>query len=96
LRTLIDTGTIATSHLFAISSAISQRAWSATVAQRGLRLLIDSLSSKSKHARDPRPHPQLVEKYEQAISAAAFQGELTDARLASNNSFAVHGASIRR
>jgi hypothetical protein len=37
LRTLIDTGTIATSHLLAISSAISfaARAWSATVAQRG-------------------------------------------------------------
>jgi type I restriction enzyme S subunit len=39
---------------------------------------IDSLSSKSKRARDQLDHvPRLVEKYKQAILAAAFRGDLT-------------------
>jgi len=39
---------------------------------------IDSLSAKSKRARDHLDHiPRLVEKYKQAILAAAFRGELT-------------------
>ena len=39
---------------------------------------IDSLSGKSKRARDHLDHvPRLVEKYKQAALAAAFRGELT-------------------
>jgi type I restriction enzyme, S subunit len=39
---------------------------------------IDSLSAKSRRARDHLDHvPRLVEKYKQAILAAAFRGELT-------------------
>jgi type I restriction enzyme S subunit len=39
---------------------------------------IDSLFAKSKRARDQLDHiPRLVEKYKQAILAAAFQGSLT-------------------
>jgi len=39
---------------------------------------IDSLSAKSKRARDHLDHvPRLVEKYKQAILAAAFRGDLT-------------------
>ena len=39
---------------------------------------IDSLSAKSKRARDNLDHiPNLVEKYKQAILAAAFRGDLT-------------------
>lgn len=39
---------------------------------------IDSLSTKTRHARDHLDHmPRLVEKYKQAILAAAFRGELT-------------------
>jgi type I restriction enzyme S subunit len=39
---------------------------------------IDSLSAKSKRARDHLDHiPRLVEKYKQAILAAAFRGVLT-------------------
>ena len=39
---------------------------------------IDSLSAKSRRARDYLGHiPRLVEKYKQAILAAAFRGELT-------------------
>jgi type I restriction enzyme S subunit len=39
---------------------------------------IDSLSGKSKRARDHLEHiPRLVEKYKQAILAAAFRGDLT-------------------
>jgi hypothetical protein len=39
---------------------------------------IDSLSAKSKRARERLDHiPRLVEKYKQAILAAAFSGELT-------------------
>ncbi|ABD89188.1 restriction endonuclease subunit S [Rhodopseudomonas palustris] len=39
---------------------------------------IDNLSAKSKRSRDHLDHiPQLVEKYKQAILAAAFRGELT-------------------
>lgn len=39
---------------------------------------IDSLSGKSKRARDHLDHvPRLVEKYKQAVLAAAFRGDLT-------------------
>ncbi|MER9962167.1 restriction endonuclease subunit S [Mesorhizobium sp. M0045] len=39
---------------------------------------IDSLTGKSKHARDHLDHiPRLVEKYKQAVLAAAFRGDLT-------------------
>jgi type I restriction enzyme, S subunit len=42
---------------------------------------IDSLSAKSRRARDQLDHiPWLVEKYKQAILAAAFRGELTRRR----------------
>jgi type I restriction enzyme S subunit len=46
--------------------------------QRRIVAKIDSLSAKSKRARDHLDHiPRLVEKYKQAILAAAFHGELT-------------------
>src|SRR2546429_336406 len=39
---------------------------------------IDSLSAKSKRARENLDHiPRLVEKYKQAILAAAFRGDLS-------------------
>lgn len=46
--------------------------------QRRIVARIDSLSSKSKRARDHLDHiPRLVEKYKQAVLAAAFRGEFT-------------------
>jgi type I restriction enzyme, S subunit len=46
--------------------------------QRRVVTKLDSLSAKSKRARDQIDHiPRLVEKYKQAILAAAFRGELT-------------------
>jgi type I restriction enzyme, S subunit len=46
--------------------------------QRQIVTKIDSLSAKSKRARDQLDHvPRLVEKYKQAVSSAAFRGELT-------------------
>jgi type I restriction enzyme, S subunit len=46
--------------------------------QRRIVAKIDSLSAKSKRARVNLDHvPRLVEKYKQAILAAAFRGELT-------------------
>jgi type I restriction enzyme S subunit len=46
--------------------------------QRRIVAKIDSLSAKSQRARDQLDHvPRLVEKYKQAILAAAFSGELT-------------------
>lgn len=46
--------------------------------QRRIVAKIDSLSTKSRRARDQLDHlPRLVEKYKQAILAAAFQGDLT-------------------
>jgi type I restriction enzyme, S subunit len=46
--------------------------------QRRIVAKIDSLSSKSKRARDQLDHiRRLVEKYKQAILTAAFRGELT-------------------
>jgi type I restriction enzyme S subunit len=48
--------------------------------QRRIVAKIDSLSSKSKRAREHLDHiPRLVEKYKQAVLAAAFRGELTRA-----------------
>ena len=45
--------------------------------QRRIVTKIDSLTSKSKRARDHLDHiPRLVEKYKQAILAAAFRGDL--------------------
>jgi len=46
--------------------------------QRRIVAKIDSLSGKSRRARDHLDHiPRLVEKYKQAILEAAFRGELT-------------------
>jgi type I restriction enzyme, S subunit len=46
--------------------------------QRRIVAKIGSLSAKSKRARDQLDHiPRLVEKYKQAILAAAFRGDLT-------------------
>lgn len=46
--------------------------------QRRIVAQIDSLSAKSRRAREHLDHvPRLVEKYKQAILAAAFRGELT-------------------
>lgn len=46
--------------------------------QRRIVAKIDSLTGKSKRARDHLDHiPRLVEKYKQAVLAAAFRGELT-------------------
>lgn len=46
--------------------------------QQRIAAKIDSLSAKSKRARDQLDHvPRLVEKYKQAILAAAFRGDLT-------------------
>jgi type I restriction enzyme S subunit len=53
--------------------------------QRRIVTKIDSLSAKSKRARDHLDHtPLLVEKYKQAILAAAFRGNLTADWRASN------------
>jgi len=47
--------------------------------QRRIVARIDSLSAKSRRARERLDHiPRLVEKYKQAILAAAFRGELTE------------------
>jgi type I restriction enzyme S subunit len=49
--------------------------------QRRIVAKIDSLSAKSKRARDHLDHvPRLVEKYKQAILAAAFRGGLSEKR----------------
>ena len=46
--------------------------------QRRIVTKIDSLTGKSRRARDHLDHiPRLVEKYKQAILAAAFRGDLT-------------------
>jgi type I restriction enzyme S subunit len=46
--------------------------------QRRIVTKIDSLTGKSRRARDHLGHiPRLVEKYKQAILAAAFRGDLT-------------------
>ncbi|MEP9400027.1 restriction endonuclease subunit S [Mesorhizobium sp. KR2-14] len=46
--------------------------------QRRIVAKIDSLASKSRRARDHLDHiPRLVEKYKQAVLAAAFRGDLT-------------------
>ncbi|ABS66344.1 restriction modification system DNA specificity domain [Xanthobacter versatilis] len=47
--------------------------------QRRIVAKIDSLTAKSRRARDHLEHiPRLVEKYKQAILAAAFDGRLTE------------------
>lgn len=46
--------------------------------QRRIVAKIDSLTAKSRRARDHLDHiPRLVEKYKQAVLAAAFRGDLT-------------------
>ncbi|MGY3328918.1 type I restriction enzyme S subunit [Mesorhizobium sp. USDA 4775] len=46
--------------------------------QRRIVAKIDSLAGKSRRARDHLDHiPRLVEKYKQAVLAAAFRGDLT-------------------
>lgn len=48
--------------------------------QRRIATKIDSLTGKSRRARDHLDHiPRLVEKYKQAVLAAAFRGDLTRA-----------------
>jgi len=48
------------------------------VEQRRIVAKIDSLTGKSRRARDHLDHiPRLVEKYKQAVLAAAFRGDLT-------------------
>lgn len=48
--------------------------------QRRIVAKIDSLTGKSRRARDHLDHiPRLVEKYKQAVLAAAFRGDLTGA-----------------
>ncbi|RWP38537.1 MAG: hypothetical protein EOR04_26015 [Mesorhizobium sp.] len=47
--------------------------------QRRITTKIDSLTGKSRRARDHLDHiPRLVEKYKQAVLAAAFRGDLTE------------------
>lgn len=54
--------------------------------QRRVVEKIDSLSSKSKRAREHLDHlPRLVEKYKQAVLAAAFRGDLTKEWRAKNS-----------
>ena len=49
------------------------------VEQRRIVAKIDSLSAKSERVRHHLDHvPRLVEKYKQAVLAAAFRGELTE------------------
>jgi type I restriction enzyme, S subunit len=49
-----------------------------TVEQRRIMGKIDSLSGRSRRAREHLGHvPSLVEKYKQAVLAAAFRGDLT-------------------
>ena len=59
--------------------------------QRRIVAKIDSFSVKARRARDHLNHiPRLVEKYKQAVLAAAFRGDLTQEwRRASPASFAV-------
>ncbi|MGO6830251.1 restriction endonuclease subunit S [Rhizobium ruizarguesonis] len=46
--------------------------------QRRIVAKIDSITGKSKRARDHLDHiPRLIEKYKQAVLAAAFRGDLT-------------------
>ena len=54
--------------------------------QKRIVAKIDSLSSKSKRAREHLEHlPRLVEKYKQAVLAAAFRGDLTKEWRATNS-----------
>lgn len=54
--------------------------------QRRIVAKVDSLSSKSKRAREHLDHiPRLVEKYKQAVLMAAFRGDLTREWRAKNN-----------
>lgn len=49
--------------------------------QRRIVAKIDNLTGKSRRARDHLDHiPRLVEKYKQAVLAAAFRGDLTDSK----------------
>jgi type I restriction enzyme, S subunit len=59
---------------------------------------IDSLSGKSKRARDHLDHlPRLVEKYKQSILSAAFRGELTkEWRKRNVSGISVRDLEIRR
>lgn len=53
--------------------------------QRRIVAKIDSLSSKSKRAREHLDHiPRLVEKYKQAVLTAAFSGALSSAQRSEN------------
>ena len=51
--------------------------WPSAAERRRIVAKIDSLSGKSRRAREHLDHiPRLVEKYKQAVLAAAFRGEL--------------------
>jgi type I restriction enzyme S subunit len=66
--------------------------------QRRIVTKIDSLSGKSKRARDHLDHvPRLVEKYKQAMLAAAFRGDLTaEWRTASGHSISTEELGMLR
>jgi type I restriction enzyme S subunit len=54
--------------------------------QRRIVAKIDSLAGKSKRVREQLDHvPRLVEKYKQAVLAATFRGEISDADARSTN-----------
>lgn len=66
--------------------------------QRRIVTKIDSLTGKSGRARDHLDHiPRLVEKYKQAVLAAAFRGDLTrEWRLASGVADTWHSTSLSK
>lgn len=63
--------------------------------QRRIVAKIDSLTGKSRRARDHLDHiPRLVEKYKQAVLAAAFRGELTRDWRAERGKAAAHRSEL--
>ncbi|MBX9824338.1 MAG: restriction endonuclease subunit S [Xanthobacteraceae bacterium] len=73
-----ETHSITVKHLSSKTLAELPLPLPSSAEQRRLVAKLDSLSAKSKRSRDHLNHiPRLVEKYKQAILAAAFRGELT-------------------
>lgn len=65
--------------------------------QRRIVAKIDSLTGKSRRARDHLDHiPRLVEKYKQSVLAAAFRGDLTREWRARQRVVAAHRTAIFR
>ena len=66
--------------------------------QRRIVAKIDSLTGKSRRARDHLDHiPRLVEKYKQAVLAAAFRGDLTrEWRIKNRGSIETAAETVRR